>query len=130
VRAARRRSSDGLHVGRIVPVAVALLAALLACENSDRFGPVAARCADIVRAYLAASAPVEIVGTPDQQSEGEVEISYRTTNAMNIPSEGRASCTFAVGDAGELQLVAASVDGVELSESEVAKIARSLGAGD
>jgi hypothetical protein len=125
-----RRVSDRVHRTWILPLAAALVAALLACENPDRFGPVAAGCADVVRAYLEASAPVEIVGTPDQQSEGEVQISYRTTNAMNIPSEGSASCTFSVGLAGELQLVAASVNGVELSETEVATIGESLGAAD
>lgn len=131
MRAARRGRLNRLHAGWSVATAGALLALLLACENPDRFGPVAAGCADVVRAYRGeAAAPVEIVDTPDQQSEGEVEISYRTTNPMNIPVEGRASCTFAVGSAGALQLIAASVDGVELSEAEVAAIGASLGAAD
>jgi len=97
------------------------------CENPDQWESVAARCADVVHAYLESPAPVEIIGKPVQQSEGEVEISYRTSNRVNIPVEGSASCNFAIGD-GRMTLMEASVGGVELAGPVLEAVQRKLDA--
>ena len=104
-----------------------LVAALSGCENPNRWGPVAARCAEVVHAYLESPATVEIVGKPVQRSEGEVEISYRTIDRVNIPVEGSASCNFAVGD-GQLTLMEASVGGVDLRGPDLKAIREKLDA--
>jgi hypothetical protein len=117
------------RVVRSVLAPVVACAPLLGCENPDRGGGVAARCAEVAHAYLGAPTAVEIVGEPIQHSEGEVEISYRTFDRENIPVEGKATCNFAVA-VGSLQLISASVDGTELSGSETAAIRKSLGSSD
>ena len=104
----------------------AVSALALGCENPDRWGPVAERCAEVVHRYIGAAAPIELLGEPTQTSEGSVEIRYRTETGFNIPEEGAASCRFEVGEAGRLSLLAASVDGGMLTEPEVAAIRDAL----
>jgi hypothetical protein len=103
-----------------------LVAAWSGCENPDRFGPVAARCAEVVHAYLESPSSVEIIGTPIQYSEGEVKISYRTSDRMNIPVEGSASCNFEVGGYGRLTLMEASVDGADIAGPALDAIRKQL----
>lgn len=104
-----------------------LVAVLPGCENPDQWTSVAGRCADVVHAYLEAPAPVEIVGQPVQYSEGEVKISYRTSNRVNIPVEGTASCNFAIGD-GKMTLMEASVGGVDLPGPALQAVQKKLDA--
>ncbi|HJO22804.1 MAG: hypothetical protein QF890_09890 [Myxococcota bacterium] len=105
-----------------------LLAAWSGCQNSDQWTSVAKRCSEVVHAYLESPSPVEIVGTPVQDSEGEVSISYRTFDRVNAPVQGSASCNFAVGD-DQLTLVEASVGGVALGGPELEAVRKRLGTG-
>lgn len=116
----------GGEVPRFLALAL-LVAAPSGCEDPDRWGPAAARCAQVVHAYLESPAPVEIVGTPVQRSEGDVDVSFRTIDRVNIPVEGTASCNFAVGD-GRLTLMEASVNGVALRGPDLKAIREKLDA--
>lgn len=104
-----------------------LAVALSGCQNPDQWTSVAGRCADVVHAYLESPAPVEIVGQPVQYSEGEVKISYRTSDRVNIPVEGTASCSFAIGD-GTMTLMEASVGGVDLPGPALQAVRKKLDA--
>jgi hypothetical protein len=78
-----------------------------------------------VRIQLALPDELEVLGA-DETSEGGVEIEYRGIDALNLPVQGRAACTFAVGEAGSLTLLGAVVDGTPLDEAEVAAVRRAL----
>ena len=56
-----------------------------------------------------------------------MEIRYEATSAMNLPVEGVAACTFALGTDGSLELVSAVVNGQELPPDVVQAAKRALG---
>jgi hypothetical protein len=103
-----------------------LVASLAACVEASEEGP-AGRCAEVVRIFKGLQEPVEVVGQPVETSEGSVEIRYEGQDGMNLPARGSASCTFAVGEAGELTLLEASVDGTPLGPGDIESIRTELG---
>lgn len=107
-------------------LAIAAVAAL-ACSRPTT--DPATACARVVGVYLDLPNPVEVTGQPTQTSEGRVDIAYESTDGMNLPVEGTAACTFSVGDAGELELMEADVNGELLSSDQLSEIRSSLGEG-
>lgn len=106
---------------------VGWLACLLAgCSSGEVHGATASACAEVVRLHLGLPDPVDIQGRPLETSESEVQIAYRSLEGGNLPVEGSASCAFAVGGGGALQLLSASVDGEPLESSEIEAIRRDL----
>ena len=106
-------------------ILLAVAVSLLAC--ADQTSEPAAACAEAVRVHLGLQRPVGVKGHPRQTSEGSVEIEYEGMDGMNLPAEGTAECTFAVGDAGELQLMEATVNGQMLKPAELASVRSTLG---
>jgi hypothetical protein len=102
--------------------------ASLACSGATT--DTATACAQVVEAYLGLPNPVAVTGQPRVTSEGRVDITYESTDGMNLPVEGEAACTFSVGDAGEFELMEANVNGEFLSSDELAGIRSSLGERD
>jgi hypothetical protein len=95
-----------------------LAVALAACGGQGAADP-ALRCAEFVKSYRGLAGGVEVVGTPAESSEGTVAIRWRGSDAENLPAEGSAECTFAVGGGGELTLLEASVDGAPVDEAAI-----------
>jgi hypothetical protein len=102
--------------------------ALPSCGGVSAQGP-AARCAEVVRIHKGLGRAVEVMGSPVETSEGNVEIEYEGTEDGVLPAKGTAACTFAVGAGGARSLVEAIVDGTPLGEQEIASIRRELGEG-
>lgn len=92
------------------------------CSGGEVHGATATACADVVRIHLGLPDPVDIQGRPVETSESEVRIAYRSIGGGNLPVEGSASCAFAVGGGGALELLSASVDGEPLEASEIEAI--------
>lgn len=105
----------------ILPVAGALACAVGCSEAVPASGAVA-QCAEVARIYKDLNGPVAVVGAPREISEGRVQIEYEGTDAINAPVKGSAACSFAVGGAGALQLLSASVDGVPLDSLAIETI--------
>jgi hypothetical protein len=103
---------------------------LAACSERIADGP-AGQCAEVVRIYRNLESPVAVVGQPVTESRGVeqigVEIEYEGMNAMNVPVEGSAGCSFAVDPQGNSILQGATLEGSALGESELAAIRRELG---
>ena len=97
---------------------------VLACVGAAPPSP-ATGCATVVQKFRGLPNPVEVVGNVAQTSEGNVQIRYQSTNAENIPVTGQATCDFAIGDGGALQLISAEVDGSELGGAALAGINQS-----
>jgi len=106
------------HARRRAASVACLAVGLSSCGSPAAVDP-AERCAEFVKSYRGLAGGVEIVGPPVESSEGAVAIRWRGSDAVNLPAEGSAECTFAVGDGGELALIAASVDGVPVDESAI-----------
>ena len=70
---------------------------------------------------------MQVVGQPVMTSEGSVEFEYEGQDAMNLPARGSASCSFAVGEPGELDLLEAVVDGSPLEPAAIESIRNELG---
>lgn len=84
-----------------------------------------ASCARVVRQIRDLPGPVEVVGSVET-AEGQVEIDYESADGESGTVTGSASCTFAVGGPGSLQLVEAIVDGAALDADEIAAANRAL----
>ena len=110
---------------RLLPILL-LAAGLAACADAAGQGP-AGRCAEVAGIYKGLQKPVQVVGQPVHTSEGSVEIEYEGQDAMNLPTRGSASCTFAVGEPGELGLLEAVVDGSPLGPGAIEAIRTELG---
>ena len=100
---------------------------LAACGGEAGSNPGAEACAQVVKSYQDLQGGVRIVGHPQLNPEGKVEIRYEATGAMNLPVEGVAACTFAMGAGGELELVSAVIDGQELPPDAIDAAKRALG---
>lgn len=111
----------------ILPAGLVLVCAGGCSEAEPAGGPVA-ECAEVVRIYKDLNGPVGVVGTPRQSAEGSVEIEYEGMDAINAPAKGTARCHFAVGGAGALQLVSASVDGIPLEGPSIEALRGELAA--
>ena len=100
---------------------------LVACGGGAGSEPAAEACAQAVKSHRDLQGGVRIIGRPQQSPEGTVEIRYEATGAMNLPVEGVAACTFALGAGGSLELVTAVVDGQELQPDAIEAAKRALG---
>jgi hypothetical protein len=110
-----------------IPLALALLIAGLGCAREAPRDSVVALCTRVVQIHLGVPGAVEVAGVPRQTSEGNVEMDFRATDAMNTPVEGNAVCTFDIREGGVLYLVQAIVDGQLLGDEEIADIRRQIG---
>jgi len=112
-------------------IAVSLFAlACAAIASCGRAGDStsAAACARVVQQVRDLPKPVAVVGSVET-AEGQVEIDYEADAGDPPSGAGSATCTFAVGGPGSLQLVDAIVDGSPLGPDEIAGANRALSGG-
>jgi len=106
----------------IVVVALLLLMSCARGEDSSS----AEACARVVGQVRGVPDRVTVFGTPVETAEGQVEIGFEYVDEDELQVAGSASCTFAVGGPGSLELVDAIVDGQPLGPAEVAAANRAL----
>jgi len=102
-------------------VTACMLAALAAgCADNQQYGPAANACTTVVKTYLDLPNVVAILTAKDEGG-GTVRIRYESTDAMNLPVRGEASCAFTGG-----VLTAATVGDAALPEDALAGMNRIL----
>jgi len=94
---------------------------LLSCGRSGDSSSAEA-CARVVQQARGLPDRVEVVGTPLQTAEGQVEIGFEYVDDQKLTVAGSASCTFAVGGPGSLELVEAIVDGEPLDAAALNRV--------
>ena len=107
---------------RLADIATLCLVAALAggCADNQQYGAAPDTCAAVVKAYLDLPNTVAILSAREEAG-GHVQIRYESTDAMNLPVRGDASCALTRGT-----LTAATVAGTPLSDDAVAVMNRTL----
>jgi hypothetical protein len=100
---------------RVLGASIAAIALLhlVSCAR----GEVSSRgeaCARVVGQVRGVADRVEVFDTPVETAEGQVEIGFEYVDDDGLEVAGSASCNFAVGGPGSLELVDAIVDGQPL----------------
>jgi len=83
-------------------------------------------CARVVKEVRGIRDRVEVIGTPLQTAEGQVEIVFEYVDDQKLTVAGSASCAFAVGGPGSLELIGAIVDRKPLDGAGVTAANRAL----
>lgn len=98
--------------------------ALGGCGDPREYGPVADACAGVVKTYLGLPNTIAILSAKEEGG-GTVRVRYESSDAMNLPVEGEASCTFS-GAAPRLTLTGATVGDSPLTDNDVAAMNAAL----
>ena len=113
-----------MHPGTLRITTICMVAAVMGgCADNQQYGPTADACAAVVKAYLDLPNTVAIRSAREEPG-GSVRIQYESTDAMNLPVTGEASCAFTGGT-----LTAATVAGSRLPGESIAVMNRTLAAG-
>jgi len=106
-------------------IAVLALLLLLSCARSEDSSRAEA-CARAVGQVRGVPDRVEVFGDPVETAQGGVEVGFEYVDDDGLEVAGSASCNFAVGGPGSLELVDAIVDGQPLGPAQVTAANRAL----